>query len=114
MVPHGRLKQEDCKFEVNLGYTARAISKKNKVLGAGEMAQLMKCLLCKLKVLSSIPTTHLRSQEWWPACTCKRALENQDKNNEEKRWGIMETTSHPSLPHSGKTFFCCILIMGTD
>lgn len=78
MVPHGRLKQEDCKFEVNLGYTARAISK-SKVLGAGEMAQLMKHLLCKLKVLSSIPTTHLRSQEWWPACTCKRALEKRDK-----------------------------------
>lgn len=36
MVPHGRLKQEDCKFEVNLGYTARAISKNQGLGGWGD------------------------------------------------------------------------------
>lgn len=92
--------------------TLQEPSQKTKVLGAGEMAQLTKRLLCKLKVLSSIPTTHLRSQEWWPACTCKRTLEKRDKNDEEKRRGIMETASHPKPPSLWEDIFLLHLDQG--
>jgi hypothetical protein len=48
------LRQEDCEFEIHLGYIVRTCHEKKR---AGGMAQAVEHLLSKYKALSSNPST---------------------------------------------------------
>jgi hypothetical protein len=50
----GKLRQEDHESKTNMGYTVRPyLKKKRKIPWAGRVAQVVECLLCKCKALSS-------------------------------------------------------------